>query len=510
MVTRLITVLLILLISSNIFVSGQSYVGLRAAVSLEQLRDFQKHFFLDLMKELGSMKIPNQDFKFDIKVGTLSMKLRNILLYLDKVETENLEVSFKGEDMINVKIKAAKLGGGITIFLKASFLPEWSQTIVIFSKSLDMEADVKLGMKPHPQFPDKNTIKIDFVKWTYKLDFVFSFSDSIINSLGQFFDERVKSVALHYLNQSWDRDVIPAINEAINEEFDELPIYVPIFYNTLIDYSLLEPPKIVNNQLILNVRAAFLQTDQIYNQQGMPSGLTILPPIPAKNKGIVCQVSPNTVNTLMYSLFKAGILTYKLEIPNIAEIVPFQEGIFNLLHPANILRANLKTRFGKNTKGEVLFELPNVPVIGFAKKTFSTTIDFRLSFSYEKNGKMIPFVVLNVGATLEAQGQVKENVKIDATIKKFKVNRFSTVTNDLGLILTSELIKFIVQFELTNIVEFVNKKFLSNLTLYIPPILGMNFNNSAARVLDNYIEFELGVLFEKVKLIRSLVRKVVS
>jgi hypothetical protein len=37
------------------------------------------------MKELGSMKIPNQDFKFDLKVANLSMKLRDIVkLYLSK------------------------------------------------------------------------------------------------------------------------------------------------------------------------------------------------------------------------------------------------------------------------------------------------------------------------------------------------------------------------------------------------------------------------------------------
>jgi hypothetical protein len=510
MVRRFLKVILIFLIYSSIFVSGQSYVGLRAAVSLQQLQEFQKNFFMDLMKELGSYKFKDYNYKFDIKVGTLSMKLRDITLYLDKVVTENLEITFNGQDTMNVKVKAAKLGGGITLLLKAGFLPEWSQTITIFSKTLDMDLDIGLGTRPHPQFPEKNTITIDFLRWDYNLEFDFKFSDSTINSIGQLMSDQVKSITLHYLNAYWGSDVIPAINEAINESFDELPILYPLFNDTLIDYSLLERPIIVNNQLIINTRAAFVQHDQIYNQTDPSQGVSILPPIPEINKGIVCQISPNTVNTLMNSLFQAGILTYKLQIPNIVELVPFQSGILNIFHPANILRTNLRNRFGAKTKGEVSFELPKVPVISFTKKTFSTTIDFKLSFKYEKKGNMVPLIVLNVGVTLEALGQVRENAKIDATIKKFNVNNFSTVTNDLGLALSSGLIKFLVHFELTHIVEFVNKKFLGSLTFKIPPILGMNFNNSAARIMDDYFEFEIGVLFEKAKLIRSLVRKIIS
>jgi hypothetical protein len=190
------------------------------------------------------------------------------------------------------------------------------------------------------------------------------------------------------------------------------------------------------------------------------------------------------------------------------ELVPKQEGILNVLHPANILRLNLAMKFGKNKKAQVVFELPKPPVIKFEKKTFSTTIDFKLSFFVEKTaGYMSQFVVLNVGATLVATGAVKENVQIDATIEKFKINHFSTVTNDFGINLGTEVIKFLINFELSNIVEFVNKNFLSSLKLYIPPILGMNFNNPAARVLDNYFEFEVGIIFERIKMIRSLIKK---
>ncbi len=75
MIQRIKCLVLVIISMTFVLVSAQSYVGLRGAVSLNTLRDFQRNFFLDLMKELGSMKIPNQDFKFDLKVANLSMKL---------------------------------------------------------------------------------------------------------------------------------------------------------------------------------------------------------------------------------------------------------------------------------------------------------------------------------------------------------------------------------------------------------------------------------------------------
>jgi len=491
---------LIVILFSLINSQNDQYVGMRAGVKLTTIKDLQNHFFLDLIKEIQKIKIDNKDFSVDIGITTANIKIEDINLDLNLLRSQNIDISFVYPSSINFKGSNIGIGGNFKIKIKCGFLPEYETKIMIISKKLFVNADLRLDWRNHPNYKNKKTLFFEISNFELDIDFNFSFSDLVTELIKIYFNDDIKSYVVDYMKSSIKDQLIPIINEEINNQFNNLPIYVPVFYDTVMDYSLLEPPKLQNDLLILNLKASFLQKSQIDNYEADEDpyiGLVKLPPMTSTEKGIRVQISPNTVNTQIRSLYKANLLKYSFDIPNIADIVPEKKGIKYILSPQNVLRYHLNKKFGNQTRGRLDFEIIEIPEISFYQKIFSSDVKLRLNLYYEnKLSSMESFVIFEVNVHLEASGLVKENVQVDIIIQKFKINSFKTITNNFGHNLTNQVIQFLINFELTKIFETLNKKYLRNVKINLPSVAGMNFNNSKIIIFDNFIEIEVNVIFD--------------
>ncbi len=360
----------------------------------------------------------------------------------------------------------------------------------------------------------------------FDVDFNFSLSGMISETIGTYFNDSIKKLIKNYLKDSMEKSFLPIINNTIDQELNNLPIFIPTSENIIIDYSFLKPPKLIGDLLVMNIRGSFLQKSEIdaYIEKDKNIdlfnitdrnidvierlGLIKLKPIESTQKGIRAQISPYTYNTLLLSLFNAKLLQYNYDIEDVAEMVPEVEGIKNILHPANILRNKLLSEFGPKKKGLMYVEVIEVPKIKSLHKQIYSDIKMRLNFLVERTpGKMEPFAIFDVDFHIELIGEIKENIIPDFQIKKFNVMSFRTVTLSKSLIIADAAIQFLINFKLTKIVEYVNINYLKGSSFKFPSIMGMNFNDSKMMMFDNYVEVELNITYEKTKKIIKKMKK---
>jgi len=483
------------------FINSQKneYVGLRLAIKLSTIKDFQNYFFLEPVKENQILKLEDKEIIMDIGFSTAIIKLQDIKLNL-LLKSQNFKISFIDPSSINIKIFDINIIGSFLINIKVGFLPEYETNIIFTSNRLDINTDLKLDERNHRNYKNKKTLYLEISKFDVDVEFNFSFASIVTELITSYFEEEIKSSVFDYLKSSLKSQLIRIINEEINRMFNEIPIFIQILDDSVMDYSLLEPPKILKDLLILNLKASFLQKSQIDNyieDQDLNIGFKKLPTLTSIQKGIKIQISANSIKTLVKSLYLSNFLQYSYDIPNIVDIIPEKKGFMDFLAPQNILRF-LGKIFGYDTKGKIALKILEIPNISIEENKLICDVKIGFLFLFENYlNSMIPLAIIESNVNFEVSGSVKENFEADFVIEKFAISSFKTSTKDFGLNLINNLIQFIINFELTKIVEVLNKAFIKNVKFDFPSVDGIDFNNSKIRIINNFVEVDVDVIFEK-------------
>lgn len=150
------------------------------------------------------------------------------------------------------------VAGIVEIKLNIGFLPEYDTQASVSSQSLDVDLDVKIGWENHRKYQNKKTLHFEISRLDFDVDFSYSFNRAVTSTITDFFDETKNNTIKLYLKSAMKEQLLPLINTEINNQFNELPIFIPVFNDALIDYSLLEPPRLENDLLIIKMKASLI------------------------------------------------------------------------------------------------------------------------------------------------------------------------------------------------------------------------------------------------------------
>ena len=112
--------------------SQDEYVGMRTAVKLSTLKEFQTHFFIDFIDELQKFQIQNQSFDYPVAgVSNAKIKIEDIKLNLVFLKSDNINISFENSNTIKLKGSNMKADGRFKLKIKVGILPEFETTVTI-------------------------------------------------------------------------------------------------------------------------------------------------------------------------------------------------------------------------------------------------------------------------------------------------------------------------------------------------------------------------------------------
>lgn len=492
---------LILLSESLFFFLANDKAGVKIAAKQNVILDFQKKYLPMLLSKIGQINVPDQSLDIDAKIGTLHIYLTQINFQITNLLSDNIFVEFNQPSNIIISAKEISGNGQLYIKYKLGFISE-TDKIVVNIKRVDCQVAFKLGTTNSHLVPGKliPTASIEYIN--INLDFDFDIHGSIIASIVDLVKGKIKSIINDQIQNNLKIQIIQKVNELITDSVNQLPVYVPLGqFDLAVDYSLISAPKVLDNYIIINSNGAIVNPnnpDTLVNPYIIPDNL---PDYDQSGKLAQVFASDYSINTAFRTLHLTKLLKIKISSSDIPSDSPVQLNTTSL----DLILNGLTEVYGKEKLVDIECETKGDPpkvdlfegeAIGAVIGECSIFVQIDNSTSYEKA------LAFNTTITANANALMTEGGNITANIKKIHLDK-SQMTYSKVPKADIRNLENLFNFSSNLIVPFINNKYLSYLTISLPSVDGIYFNDSKIQIQNNYFEINLTpkvTLSEKEKL----------
>ncbi len=490
MILSLKIFLFISFISNCIYsILANDKAGVKIAANQAMIVDFQRKILPSLLEKIGKIDLPDQSINLDAKIGTLHIYLTQIHFLITNLLQENISVNF-GEPS-NIIISASQISGSgkLNTKFKLGFISETDNVDVRINR-VDIQVTFTLGTTESHLVPGKHIPTASISNINTYIDIDFDIHGTVIATIVDLVKGKIRSLINSQIQTILQNNIKDLVNNMIKEAVDKLPVYVPIGqFDLAVDYSLVSPPKVLDNFLIINSNGAVVNvnnTESLINPYEMPDNL------PDYDKaGKLAQVfaSDYSINTAFRTLHLTNLLKIKVTSSDIPLDSPVQLNTTSL----DLIIFGISDVYGKDklvniecgTSGEPpKFKLLENEAIGSVVGECSIFVQVDNSTLYDKA------LTFNTTITANANANMTEGGNITAIINKIHLENTEMVFSKVPKV-NIKVLETLINFSSNIIVPFINSKYLKYFTVSLPSYKGVFFNDSKVEIQNNYFELNL-------------------
>lgn len=463
--------------------------GIKIAANQNLILDFQKKYLPILLSKIGQVTIPDQSFDLDAKIGTLHIYLTQIKFQISNLLTENISVQFSEPSNISVSANQIIGNGQFYIRYKLGFISE-TDRVEVNVKRLDVKVNFNLETIESHLVPGKLIPSASISNIDISLDFDFDIHGSVIATIADLVKGTIKSYINTQIQNNLKSQIRDTVNQLIVDSVNKLPVYFPIGkYDLAVDYSLVSAPKVLDNYLIINSNGAVVNVN---NKESLDNPYTIPDNLPDYDiEGKMSQVfaSDYSINTAFRTLHLTKLLKIKVSSDDIPIDSPVQLNTTSL----DLIINGLSEVYGKeklvNIDCETSGDSPKVNLLeneasGSVVGECSIFVQVDNSTNYDKA------LTFNTTITACADALMTEGGNITANINKIHLENSQMIYSKVPKANIKSL-ENLFNFSTNLIVPFINKKYLKYLTITLPDVDGIYFNDSKVQIQNNYFELNL-------------------
>jgi len=463
--------------------------GVKIAAKQDIILDFQRKYLPMLLSKIGQISVPDQSFDLDAKIGTLHIYLTQINFLITNLLSNNISMEFKEPNHISVSAKEISGNGQFYIKYKLGFISE-TDRIVVNIKRVDCQVTFKLGSTDSHLVPGKLIPTASIENININLDFDFDIYGSIIASIIDLVKGKIKSIINDQIQNNLKNQIIQKVNEIIADSVNNLPVYVPIgVYDLAVDYSLVSDPKVLDNFLILNSNGAIVNLnnpDSLINPYIIPDNL---PDYDKSGKLAQVFASDYSINTAFRTLHLTKLLKIKVSSEDIPYNSPIQLNTTSL----DLIINGLSDVYGKEKLVEIECETSgDAPKINLFENEAIVSVVGECSILVQVENSTFYDLALTFNTTITANANalMAEGGNITANINKIRLDNSVMVYSKIPKANIKNL-ENIFNFSSNLIVPFINNKYLKYLTISLPSVDGIYFNDSKVQIQNNFFEINL-------------------
>jgi len=540
---------------------NSNHIGLKAALSMETIRELQLKILPDLLlMGSGEGVIPNTHllvpgkeadkngswFDYTSYAGTpdFVLDVKNIKLDLKGLKPENVVISpSEGDSVLVIKANNINISGTLDFAVQYG-VPYSDEGTKITVKNANVTIKLRLGMVLSEEHKLKkkhviNAEPIDLIVDIKNEDVEFEFQGYVLYGVQNLIRSYLAEQLITNVQSNLKDTIIPMLKSIIQNQVQAMPIYTPIYTHPtngrqiFLDYSLIDRPRIQDNELlIINIDGRCVQKGDQNDKSDYPKSTGVLPKISNAPKGLKVLVSQFTLNTFFYSLFYTDFFIYKYETGDLlGPGGPLEEvkekglidKILGSVNPQNVLRKSIVKHYGPEPNILVDVAATEAPQIEMMNGEITSNIKLHLALSakeFDRKTKLIgenlvTFAGFQTECKIKATASVKEGGRVSFEISEIKLVSFSTILNQMktlvGRVLFKNRVKNVTdEVVLRKIINSVLKTYrkatneqYKNGKEFKFQVEGLKLENSTAKLISDFIEFEWAVKFVNSRLKRT-------
>lgn len=465
--------------------------GVKIALKQDLILDFQKKYLPRLLEKIGNINIPNQEINIDAKIGTLHIYLTDINFSITNLSAENIAVKFNDPNIVQVSANQVTGNGSLHVRFKLGFISE-TDRVNVNVKRLDVTVTTVLNTIESKLVPNKLIPSCSITDIGINLDFDFDIHGSLIAAIAGLVKSKIKNLINDQIQNNLKNSIKNTLNDLINENVNKLPVYIPFGhkgFDLSIDYSLVSNPKVVDNYLILNSYGAVVNQ---YKPESMNIPFSLPENLPEYNKeGKLAQVftSDFSLKTAVRTAHLTNLLSVTIDSNMIPKDSPIQFNTTSL----DLLIHGFLDVYGKDklVKFDCLsyMDFPNVTIseneiIADLNAFCSIFVEIDNSTNFDKA------IDFKTSVNAKASAILTEGGNITATIQTLNLDNTEFVYSKLPNV-DAKRFEQMVNFSSRLIVPFLNQKYLEDLSVNIPSVDGIYFDDSKLDIRERYIEINL-------------------
>lgn len=507
--------------------SENEKAGIKIALKQDLILDFQKKYLPLLLEKIGEINIPDQKIDVDAKISTLHIYLTEIKFNIKNLLSENISVLFNSPNFLQIAANKIKGNGSLRVRFKLGFISE-TDRVNVDVRELDISVRLALKTIESKKSPGKLIPSAQIENIDIALNFDFDIHGSIIAGIASLVKSKIKSLINDQIQNNLKSTIQSTLNDLITENVNNLPVIIPLnLLDLSVDYSLLANPKIIDNYLILNSKGAIIN-QKIPETENIPYSLPEnLPQYDSQGKLAQVFVSDFSLNTAIRTAFLSNLLKVSIDSSEIPEDSPIQFNTTSL----DLLIDGFLDVYGKDKlvrfdcESYENFTSPNLTI---KENSIEGNLMAFCGIFVQLNSTNNASKITNYEINKENKGLVNDS-KFDnainfTTLVNFKANadlkeKGNITANIIGLGLSKtdfiyskipkadpKRFEELVNFSSRLIVPFLNKKYLDDLTVKIPSVDGIYFDDSKLEIKERFIEVNLTprVTFGAMKFMKSL------
>lgn len=468
--------------------------GVKISVKQDVIEGFEKKLLPLLSDQLKDLSIPDTEMSMDAKIGTLHIYLKNIHFSFSNITPDNISIGFAEPNKINVHAHQILGNGHLDVRFKLGFVSE-TDSISVRINHLSSDAEITLGVQESTKVKGKMMPTAWISNISIDLDFDFDIHGSLIAMIASLVKSRIKDYINSQIQSEMKQVIMDQTKQIISSLVDQLPVYAPLDDNGLaLDYSLLSSPKVTNGYLILNSNGAIVNLK--YPKSLNPPFVqpTTLPDFDINGKFIQMFLSDYSINTAINSVYLSNMLDITVKSEDVPHYSFFQLNTTSL----EMIVRGISDVYGRDRKVDLHSIVTSRPDVAISENRINgaTTVDLSLLVRNDDGTHDLALrfnttISSSVDVRVESQGQISAWINtlqwsnctlIDSKLKQTDITQIQNGFN----------------FAMKVVLPILNNDYLKKITIKLPSVQGIIFNNSTAEIKNQYVEMNVTPQFDNI------------
>jgi hypothetical protein len=468
--------------------------GVKIAIKQDVIEGFERKLLPLLSDQLKYLAIPDTEMSVDAKIGTLHIYLKNIHFSISNIIPENIIIGFAEPNKLNVHAHQIQGNGHLDVRFKLGFVSE-TDSINVKINHLSSDAEITLGVQESTKIKGKMMPTACISNISIDLDFDFDIHGSLIAYIASLVKSRIKDYIYSQIQSEMKQVIMDQTKQIISSLVDQLPVYAPLDDNGLaLDYSLLSSPKVTNGYLILNSNGAIVNLNHPESLNPPFVQPTTLPDFDPNGKLMQMFLSDYSINTAINSVFLSNMLDVTIKSEDVPSDSPLQLNTTSL----EMLVRGISDVYGKDKKVDLQSKVTTRPDVWMSENFLNGTTVTELSLLV-RNDNGTHDVALRFNTTISGSGDVhvQSQGQISAWIHSLELSNSTLIESQLKEADINH-IEIMFNFATKIVLPILNNNYLKKITIKLPEIEGITFNDSTVEIENQYVEMNVTPQFDKI------------
>lgn len=482
---KIITLCMIFLGLST-FSLCENEAGIKFAINQDVVSDLEKKLIPYIVEQVDHVVLPEQSFDLNIKIGNVHCKVYNIVFHAFNILQDQISIKFIEPNKLGIGMNQIKGHGHMNVEYKLWFVKE-TDDIDIEIKLLNVYTEVTLDWVRSPKDQEKMLPYFKVSLLNIDLDFDFSIHGSVIASFASLFKSKIKSIINEQIQGNIKQSILTQIKEVVDQGIAQFPVYLEFDPSGLaVDYSLLSTPLITNNYLVINSNGAIINVNIPDSKVPLPLP-TNLPNLDSNGKKIQVFFSDYSINTALRAAYLTGLLKVHIK----SEMVPPSSPLKLNTSSLDMVISGLANLYGKNVPVDVDCVVNDRPIVQITDKSINTDLHLQCSLNVRVQEDVHDEAVkFNTIVSVAGYANVLQQGKVAAQIQSLQMKNSDIVETKIEGANIKNL-EILVNLAGKILIPVINSSMLNNITIPLPTIEGITFEESEASLQNGYIEINI-------------------